>query len=149
MIKEMGLKGAAVASTLADIICTCQYLIFLKHHDYLSSQVSNFKKYLRKIFNTGLLIQIRNVAIKISYFLVVRRIITFDTSGTLDTLDISDLFDTLDTLDTSDTFDNSDTLDTLDSLHTSLRLLRLVRLMRLIRQFSLIRLIKLFSEISS
>jgi Na+-driven multidrug efflux pump len=43
--------------------------------------VSNFKKYLKKIFNTGLLIQIRNVAIKLSYFLVVRRIISFDTSG--------------------------------------------------------------------
>lgn len=81
MIQSMGLKGAAIASTIADIICTCQYLIFLKYHDYLSAQLSNFGKYLKKIFNTGLLIQIRNIAIKVSYFLMVRRIITFDTSG--------------------------------------------------------------------
>lgn len=81
MIQSMGLKGAAIASTLADIICTCQYLIFLKYHDYLSVQVSNFGKYLKKIFNTGLLIQIRNIAIKVSYFLMVKRILTFDTSG--------------------------------------------------------------------
>jgi len=53
----------------------------MKYHDYLSGQVSNFRKYLKKIFNTGLLIQIRNVAFKLSYFLLVRRIITFDSSG--------------------------------------------------------------------
>ena len=81
MIQSMGLKGAAIASTIADIICTCQYLIFLKYHDYLSSQVSNFGKYLKKIFNTGFLIQIRNISIKVSYFLMVRRILTFDNSG--------------------------------------------------------------------
>ena len=81
MIQSMGIKGAAIASTLADIICTCQYLIFLKYHDYLSAQVSNFGKYLKKIFNTGFLIQIRNISIKVSYFLMVRRILTFDNSG--------------------------------------------------------------------
>lgn len=81
MIQSMGLKGAAIASTLSDIMCTCQYLLFLKYHDYLSVHVSNFGKYLKKIFNTGFLIQIRNIAIKVSYFLMVRRILTFDTSG--------------------------------------------------------------------
>ena len=81
MIQRLGLKGAAIASTLADIICTGQYLMFLKYHDYLSAQVLNFGKYLKKIFNTGILIQIRNIAIKMSYFLMVKRIISFDDSG--------------------------------------------------------------------
>lgn len=78
-----GLKGIAIASCLSEVICSVQYVNYLNRNKYLTLKLKGLFKILKKIFNTGILIQIRNICYKLIYLLMLNKILKIDYTGKL------------------------------------------------------------------
>lgn len=78
-----GIEGVAIASGISEIVCTYQYLLYLNRNNYITLKIVKFKQTIQKIFNSGLLIQIRNICYKLIYLLMLNRILKIDLTGQL------------------------------------------------------------------
>ncbi len=78
-----GIKGVAIASGISEIICSIQYLLYLNQNKYITLKIVKFKQIIQKIFNSGVLIQIRNICYKLIYLLMLNKILKIDFTGQL------------------------------------------------------------------
>lgn len=78
-----GLKGVAIASVLSDIYCTCQYLKLLIIRKRYSKKIKNFFKTSCNLLGEGFFVQIKNTLNNFMYLYINKKILLFDSDGSL------------------------------------------------------------------
>lgn len=81
LIKTYGIKGAAIASTVADILCSINYLFLLKKKNLLKLKFINLKKNLNLLLKNGIFVQMKTISYNTIYFLMNKKILLLDNLG--------------------------------------------------------------------
>jgi len=82
-MKMYGLKGVAIASVLADVYCSLNYINLLIKQNRYSKKITKFFNKSLELVKQGCFIQIKNTLNNLMYLYINKRIIEFDNTGIL------------------------------------------------------------------
>ena len=88
LMKICGVKGVAIASTLSDILCTINYYFLLKKKNLIKLKLFNLFGNAKKMLRDGVLIQTKSICYNTIYFLMNKKILSFDSSGRISAANI-------------------------------------------------------------
>ena len=88
LMKIYGVKGVAIASTLSDMICTINYYFLLKKNNLIKLKLFNLFGNSKKMLRNGIFIQLKSICYNIVYFLMNKKILSFDPSGKISAANI-------------------------------------------------------------
>lgn len=82
-MKMYGLKGVAIASVLSDIFCTVSYLKLLIDKKRYTTKITDFLKNSFELLKQGSFIQMKNTLNHFMLLYISKKILGFDSTGTL------------------------------------------------------------------
>ncbi len=88
LMKICGIKGVAIASTLSDILCTVNYYFLLKKKNLIKIKLFNLFGNVKKMLRDGIFIQMKSISYNIIYFLINKKILSFDQTGKISAANI-------------------------------------------------------------
>ena len=131
LMQMYGIKGVAIASTISDIYCTFGYYNLLKKKNLIEFRLVNLFTNLKELLKDGIFVQMKNFCSNIIYFMMNKKILSFDLDGKISATNIiilkvlelfSILYDALKSVSTiiipNSFFNNLDTKRTSERLIT-------------------------------
>ena len=88
LMKMYGVKGVAIASTLSDVFCTFNYLFLLKNKNMIKPKFNNLFTNISNLLKNGILVQLRLICYNIIYFIMNKKILSFDITGKISATNI-------------------------------------------------------------
>ncbi len=88
LMKICGVKGVAIASTLSDVLCSVNYYFLLKKKNLVKLKIFNLFGNAKKMLRDGIFVQMKSICYNIVYFLMNKKILSFDSSGRISAANI-------------------------------------------------------------
>lgn len=82
-MKQYGIRGVAIASTISDIVATLMYATLLIKQKCISLKVTNFVDNTKVLLNRAFFVQLKDLSYQGLYFTVNHKLLLLDTIGKL------------------------------------------------------------------
>tara|TARA_B100001758_G_scaffold242226_2_gene250199 strand:+ start:10032 stop:11348 length:1317 start_codon:yes stop_codon:yes gene_type:complete len=82
-MKNYGIRGVAIASSISDIVSTMLYTILLLKQKYISLEITRFIHITKTLMKRAFLVQLKDLSYQGIYFMVNQKLLLLDTLGKL------------------------------------------------------------------